>query len=608
VTNLTRQVCFGLLLSLLLGLCLACDGRPKSTSDNGSDDAASPAEPHVAEIDLRRGAPELASGSLLGGNDSRSFVHLIEQLHDVAETDEVKGVFVRLGVANVGMARAEEIGRQLSVLREKKVPIVCHADHYGNATTMLAALGCDEIWLTPAGNVDTVGLAAQLIFSRALLEKLKIQVDFLQVGKYKGAQEMFTRDSPSPEARQSLQTALGGIRKAWIENIEKARSKDASSLGLEDGPHTSAAAKSNGLIDEIGFESQARARVYERAGVTGKIVYFGRHDSSEGGVAELVRLLSDGDTNPLPHVAVVRATGAITLSGGGGLLSSGEGISQRSLSADLRRLEMDETVKAVVVRITSPGGSALASDLLWRSLMDLRAVKPLVFSVGSMAASGGYYMACAGPKVIAERTSILGSIGVVGGKLSFAASLEELGIHVEAVPANEQAGARSLYGSPLAPWDDATRAKLLTSMQHTYDLFVSRIAEGRGLDATKVEPYAEGRIMGGDDALAAGLIDEVGGLRRAIALARELAGDEDLPVQVMSSGGGLLQLLGIDDNNARALAAERLERETAARARRWLTAGLLPFREEVEAFATSATPLLQGEHILTALPFALALR
>jgi protease-4 len=204
----------------------------------------------------------------------------------------------------------------------------------------------------------------------------------------------------------------------------------------------------------------------------------------------------------------------------------------------------------------------------------------------------------------------VGSIGVVAGKLSFAESLEQLGIHVESVPG--QAGAdptRALLASPLARWDDATRAKLLLSIEGMYDLFLARIAEGRGVETSAIEPAAEGRIMNGHDAQRLGLVDELGGLNRAIELAIEVAGlDPETPIEIVQTENSLLGLLGVDGAHAKARAIEALEREAADRTRRILTGGLMPFREEIAAFEASAAPLLAGERVVLALPFVLAVR
>ncbi len=586
----------------------ACDGRPRGSAKDG-ELVATAAEDHLAELDLRRGVPEKAAASLLGGSSPVSFTDLVARLRTMPDEVHLKGVLIRLG-ASIGLARAEEIGRHVSKLRDKGLPVVCHAHGYNNATMLLAARACDEIFLSPAGTVDTLGLAGQLLFGRGLLDRLQVDVDFLQVGRFKGAKEPFTNTAASPEARGSLQTALSGLRRGWIDAIALGRGKSAEELGLEDGPHSPEAASNQGLIDQVGFYRDARKRALERAGVTGRVDYFGGAGPDEDGFAGLLRALSGAGGSTVPHVAVVRATGGITMHGGGSLLGGDGGISHAALSKVIRRLEQNDSTKAVVLRIDSPGGSALASDLLWRSLMDLREDKPLVVSIGSMAASGGYYLACAGNKIIAERTSILGSIGVVAGKLSFGRSLRELGVNVEAIAAEEGGNPnRALLGSPFSDWDDATRTKLQATIQAMYDLFLARIAEGRGGDAATFAPSAEGRIMAGDAARAGGLVDEIGGLSRAIDLATELAGLEaGTPIHVVRSNQGLLKVLGIEGAHARAVALNALEQRAADRARAMLTGGLLPYRGEIAAFAQSAQPLLEGERVIVALPYVLAVR
>lgn len=588
-------------------LLVGCDGRPEHGDRKDEPSLVSRSEPHVAEIDLRRGAPERPSGGLFDDPSPRSFTHLVLRLRSMREEEHLRGIFVRLGGSSIGLARAGEMGRLLGEFRDKKLPVVCHANGYDNATMLLAALGCDEIWVSPAGGVETVGIAGQLIFGRSLLDRLSVKVDFLQVGKFKGASEPFTRDGSSPEARQSLEGTLANLRTAWLAGISAGRGKGASELGIEDGPYGPTDAKERSLIDAIGFEHEARKRALERAEVKGHAVYFGPGEQEQGGMAELLRMLSGTSAATSPHIAVVRATGAITMQPSGSLFGGG-GISFTELSKTLKRLRRNEDTKAVVLRIDSPGGSALASDLLWNELMLLRAEKPLVVSIGGMAASGGYYLACAGTKIVADEASIVGSIGVVAGKLSFAESLAKIGVTVESVPADPEGGSRALYASALTGWDDATRAKVLRAMEAVYDLFIDRIAEGRDMAEDDINLYAEGRIMGGVPAHEGKMIDEIGGLGRALDLARELADlEEGIPVAVVEPPSGLLALLASDDPEVHAAIAER----KMLQAERTLQAGaleLLPFRSEVESYVASATPLLQGERMLTALPFALAVR
>jgi len=446
-----------------------------------------------------------------------------------------------------------------------------------------------------------------LLFGRSLLDKLHVRVDFLQAGKYKGASEPFERDSASPEALSSLQTALGGLRAAWLEGVEKSRGRDHDALQLENGPHAAAAAKELGLIDEIGFEGEALAHARGQLDNIPRVSYFGRAQSDARPVAELLRLVTGTSSMGVAHVAVVTAAGGITLQGSSSILPSGQGIQQRSFSRLLHRLANDDDVKAVVLRIDSPGGSALASDLIWHDLMVLRNAKPLVVSVGGMAASGGYYLASAGSKIVADRTTIVGSIGVVAGKLSFAESLAQIGVHVESVAAPGQSPTRALYGSPLTAWDGPTRAKVREAVLDTYRLFVARVAEGRRLPPSRIEAVAEGRIMGGDRAVLSGLVDERGGLIRAIDLALDLAGaDKQLAVRVVRPPSALMNLLGIDSEEP-AVAGGQLRRQLNQASEAALRRSWGPLGEQIAAFAASIDPLLGGEHLIAALPYALVL-
>lgn len=597
-------------IALLLTL-VACDGRaPAEGSSSESPTDAPEDEPHLAVLDFSTGVPETSSGGLFAPARPNTLAHFVLAMDDLTEDENVKGYLVTLGLASLPLARADEIGRKLGEVRAAGVPVICHADGYGNGTILMAAQGCDEIWVSPAGGVETVGLAGQLVFGRALLDKLKVDVDFLQVGDYKGAEEPFTRNSSSPEARASLQNALGAIRESWLKTIAEGRGKSAESLALEDGPHTPKQALALGLIDAVGFASEARARALERAGVEGSRERFGGFDDDRGGLADVLRALGGGAGGAdVPHIAVVHATGAIAMASGGGLLGGSDGIAARELGPKLVELAEDDAVKAVVLRLDSPGGSALASDLLWKELMDLRERKPLIISVGGMAASGGYYMACAGTKIVVEQNAIIGSIGVVGGKLSFARSVAEVGISVENVPAIEGGTTRSLYGSPLTAWDEPTRKKVRASIAEVYDLFLERITKGRDLSRADVEPHAAGRLMGGQQAVDAKLADEVGGLQRAIALAVELSGEGDIPVELHGGDGGLSDLFGTrTETPGRTELRLALEREAQRRVTRLSMGPWIALRPELETYLASALPLLGRERVLAALPYALTIR
>jgi protease-4 len=606
---------------------LACEGRARFDAGGPAPaESAAPAPrggkalldaPALVEIDLARGVPESRSTSFLGATSRRAHVDLVRALRTMSEggsaASSTKGIFVRLGTASVGLARAHEIGDLLAEVRKDK-PVICHADEYDNATLMLAARGCSKLWVSPAGGVDSIGIAAQLLFANKLLTRLHIAVDYLQVGKYKGAQEMFTRDEPSPEARASLQGTLRGLRSAWIAQIERGRAQPDVADAVEDGPYAPEAARARGLVDAIGYADEARDDAKKIAGTERSVARFGGGEASSGssrGLVGVLRSLAGSSHLGAPHVAVVPATGSITMSGSSSLLGGNDGINEHDLGRLVTKLTKDASAKAVVLRIDSPGGSALASDLLWKKLRALAAEKPLVISIGDMAASGGYYLSCAGTKIVAEPTSIVGSIGVVGGKLAVGRALDEIGVHAETVAAAPDAkkAARASYMSTFAPWDDATRERVLASMTSVYDLFLTRVAEGRGTTVDKIAPSAEGRIFGGLEAKERGLVDAIGGLNDAIDLAIKLSGlPKDAPVDVVDDEPGLLGLLEDGEGapgaagEAAVQAAERAARDAAIPAA-WRDA--VP---SAGAFVGSLSPLLSGERALAAMPFGMTIR
>lgn len=596
-------------VAAVLGLALAaCEGRPRSTPPSPALEASAPAYagPSIAEIDLTRGAPERTPSTWLGSSGRHTYADLVRSIERL-DAHDTKAVLVKLGTSSMGFARAEEIGTLLARAK-KDMPVVCHADGYDNASIALASRGCSKIWLSESGSVESIGVAFQLYYANKLLTKNKVGVDFLQIGKFKGAEEPFTRDGPSPEARESYETALRGIRGAWLAAIAEGRGAPAAAA-VEDGPYAAEEAKAKGLVDELGYYDDAVEAVKKEAGTKEIADRFGGHDDAAGarGVAGIVRALSGAGSISGPHVAIVPATGEITMASGGGLLpfGSSSGITERDLGRLIQRLTKSTSVKAVVLRIDSPGGSALASDLLWKRLMKLRAEKPIVVSVGGMAASGGYYLASTGSKIVAEPSSIVGSIGVVAGKIALGPALEEYGVHFETIAAEPSKAARATYGSVISPWDDATRARLKATMTSVYELFLKRVAEGRGTTPDKIASSAEGRLFGGVDAKTRGLVDELGGLSDAVKLARELAKlADDVPAEVVGDSGGLLDILDGRPEDEDGEAASRVARSI----RPDPLGEMLARSPEIAAFLGSLGPLTTGEHTLAAVPFAVVLR
>ncbi len=589
-------------------LAVACSGRLRSAAlDTEPGDDATPADDktgEVLEFDFANGIPETpGAGLFLPTPASRTYAGLIRDIERASTNASARGFFLRLGGETMGWAHAEELGLAFQRLREKTgKPVVCHAHVLDNRAAWFTARACSRIWLSPAGDLDTVGIAGQVVYLKGALDKLKIHTDILHMGRFKSAGESLTQEGPSDEARESLTAVLSSIRSTWLETYGAAR-KAKEEGDLEDGPWGPDEAKERGLIDAVGYESDARKDAEDRSKTSHVTVAFGNKSSDDSGfpAAEFLRLLAGtGSSTRHAHIVVLPAQGSIAMSGGG-ILSSDSGITAKGMEHEFRRLADDDTVKAVVLRIDSPGGSALASDLMWHDIMELRKKKPVVASVGDMAASGGYYLACAATKIVAERTSIVGSIGVLGGKIVVDDALSDLGVHAETFPASTGAGAasRAAFLSPLSPWDDATREKVRRQMQSVYELFLRRVAEGRGMPIDAVRAVAEGRIWSGVQGRDLHLVDELGGLGRALDVARGLARlPGDAPVTVEGAGATMLETLFAEDGPE---SSREVARTSASGASPWLARLAAPLRP----FVASLAPLVEGETTILALPFAL---
>jgi protease-4 len=600
---------FGAILLLAFAL-IGCTGRPHSATLGGTEGkkAKSTDSGDVLEFDLSSNFRESpGAGLLLPTPASRTYMGLIRDIERAASNPKARGFFVRLGETGVDWAHAEELGFAFQRLREKTgKSVICHANGLDNKAAWFFARGCTRAWVSPAGDVDTVGVAGQVVYLKSALDKLKITADFLHMGRYKSASEALTQDGPSDEARESLTAVLGSIRKTWLDGAVAAKKKNIAPA-LEDGPWSPDDAKAADLVDAVGYESDARADAETEAKSHHVVTAFGpKHEESSGfDASEILRLIAGAESGTKKaHIAVVPAEGSIAMGSSSALSDSG--ITARAMQRVIRRLASDDSVKAVVLRIDSPGGSALASDLIWHDLMELRKKKPLVTSVANMAASGGYYLACASTKIIAPETSIVGSIGVLGGKIVVADALAAIGVHTETFPASPSAGAaaRAAYLSPLKQWDDATREKVRKQMEQVYELFLKRVSEGRGLPVPLIRAVAEGRIWSGTQGLRLRLVDEIGGLGKAIDVARRLAKmDADAPVVIDGIGETLLEtLLGGNDDADEATVLALIARKKEAYGR-----ALGPIAAPIRPFVSSLSPLLEGETTLAAMPFGLVI-
>jgi len=424
--------------------------------------------------------------------------------------DRVRGMVVIPNTTGALWAQVQEIHDALEDFKKSGKSLVVFME-YGGATDYLLASAAERILMMPAGTLDLAGLATYEVFLRGAFDKLGVYPDLLHIGEFKTYSNTFTERGFTPAHREMTGSLNRDMYDQLVSAIAAGRNmtEDQVRLALDSGPFLPEEAKAAGLTDDVAYDDQ----IDDASPVQGTRRLEG-DDYTSGFVAGV---------GTGPRVALLYAVGTIA-SGG----SSFDGPGGMVLGSDtfvkwIRRVRADSSIRAIVIRIDSPGGSAIASEVIWRELMLTRRVKPVIVSMGDVAASGGYYMAVPATAIVAQPGTITGSIGVVTGKFVLKGALDKLGVGTDAVSDGRFA---EIY-SPFSPFTSAERAKVEEQMQSTYDLFLSRVAEGRGTTVEKIEAIAKGRVWTGQQAMDLGLVDELGGLDRAISLAKEHAKLDD---------------------------------------------------------------------------------
>ncbi len=479
-------------------------------------------EPYFAVLALDEPLGELAGLSLLAGLTGEGPVSPLRELTDriaAAATDEsVRALVLRLDRPAIDLVHADELRAALLAFKRSGKSLACHSEGVDDAGYHVLG-ACDRIVLAPLGGITIGGAAATPVHLKGLLDRLGIAADALHVGAFKGAAEPITRDAPSPEMVQTLEAIVGQRYETQLTGIMAARklSREQAVAAVDQAMFDDRTAVAAGLADGSAtwetFLDQTR-------GETPYKVLRGASKLGDFGALQRFLGLLPPERPGSAHVALVYAVGSIIDGDGSGLLGAREQIASRTLVAALRALAADSTVAAVVLRVDSGGGSALASEQIWVAAQALAATKPLVVSMGSAAASGGYYISAPATKIYANPDTLTGSIGVVGAKLVFGDALARVGVTTHEI----RKGERATMWSSMRPWSASERSAVEGMMRSTYDTFVSRVGQGRKLTAAQVEPIAQGRVWTGVDAKARGLVDELGTLQDAVAFARTQAG------------------------------------------------------------------------------------
>ena len=506
-------------------LYLMVSGAPSVASDS------------VLVLPVRGGLAEHRQSALLtsfgpGGPTVRS---VTDSLRKAKVDERISGVILKPQIGpRLYWGKLQEIRDAVIDYRESGKPIAAFIE-YGGAEDYYLASAADKVYLMPGSSLDVVGRAQYEMFVRNALDKVGIYPDVLAAGEYKTAANQYTETTMTPAHREMAESLNRDLYEQMIEGIAESRGLTGDEVRrlVDEGPFLPEDALAAGLVDGLAYADEMKRRE--------------PFDAADG------REISDSDyrqiglrsvgLNQGERIALIYAVGAVASGSSSFDVLNGEVLGSDTLTSAIRSAREDDSVRAIVLRIDSPGGSAIASDVIWREVGLVReSGKPIVASMSDMAASGGYYIAMGADAIVAQPATWTGSIGVVFGKFTTGGVYEKLGVGIEPVSEGRFA---EIY-SPVTRFSDAERAKAREHLDATYEQFVTKAAEGRGTTRDALHQVAQGRVWTGRQALEHGLIDEVGGLARAIALAKEKAGidpGDEVELVVYPRPKGFFELL-----------------------------------------------------------------
>jgi protease-4 len=492
--------------------------------------------------------------TLFGEAEVRTLHALVKTIRQATGEPDIHGLALVIEEPQINLAQIEELTRALRAFQAKGKKVFCYMDSANNATYALAA-AADHITLAETSELEIVGLHAELLFFRGLLDKIGVEADMLHCGAYKAALEPFTRTEPSPEFAENMNWLLDGIYERWLQLLATGRKLPVEEVKklVDAAPLSSERALAAKLVDEVATYAAFKDRLHKEFGqdveVLKKIEDVDKVELDTSNpftlIPQLIEMFqSAAETDEEPAVGLIYIDGGITTGKSDDSPFGVKTAGSTSLRAAFEQARQDENIKAVVVRVDSPGGSALGSDIIWNAATRCAAEKPVVVSMGAVAGSGGYYVAIPGETIFAEATTITGSIGVVGGKIVWKGLFQDkLGITTTEL----DRGAHAALMSTNRKWSDAERTFMLDYVTGIYDQFKGRITKSRGPRIKKdLESIAGGRVYTGAQALELGLVDKLGGLTDALDYAAGKAGlGRDYEVRQVPKAKGLEQFLAL---------------------------------------------------------------
>lgn len=500
--------------------------------------APSVANDSVLEIylsgDLPEHVAEDVSFASLQGRAPVTLLTVLKALERAAGDDRISAVEIEFNGLQAGWAKAQEVRWAIEKFRESGKPVYAYLVNAGTIDYYVAS-AADDLRSPPESVLDVKGLRAEVAFYKDLFDKLGVDVEMERIGKFKSAAEPYSRSSMSDEFRQVLDAMLDEYLKQFLDGIAPRRSMAPEDLRalLDEGPFLPNQAVEAGLLDGLAYPDE-QDELIRGALEVDELNRVTLSEYVQSGAIELEPSLTN-------RIAVLYGVGSILRSGGG--VFGDAVLASEDFNETVRLLRDDDSIDAVVLRIDSPGGDAIASDDMWRELNLLAAEKPIVVSMSDVAASGGYYMAMIGDApVLAYPGTVTGSIGVFFGKVNLRGLYDKIGLKKEILTRGRFAAIDSDY----LPLGEAERGKLREGIEHIYRGFVTKVAEARGAEYDAIHEVAQGHVWLGTQALENGLVDELGGFERAVSLAKERAGiaeDEDVSLLIYPSTKNLLEVL-----------------------------------------------------------------
>ncbi len=534
--------------------------------------------PLILELDLTdgiaEGPPADPLSALLTMRRTR-LQDLLAGLKRAADDDRVRVLVVKVGGSRIGLAKVQELRAAIGDFRRSGKLAVAWSESFGDFVRgnvpYYLATGFDKIYLQPSGTLGLTGIAVEQVFLRGTLEKLGIDFESAQRHEYKSATEQFTKSGFTGPSREAMARLAESVTEQLVGAIAAGREMPVEHVTelLARGPFLAQQALEARLVDGLLYRDEVYAQARKEAGPDATLLYLQRYQRTQS-IGDLPKRLGAGVQGIAPgqherFVATVYAHGAIRQgrSGRGG--PGGGGMGSDSVAAALRAAAADEGARAVVLRVNSPGGSYTASDVIWREVVRLRAAgKPVVVSMGDVAASGGYFIAAPADVIVVQPGTITGSIGVFMGKPVLRELFGRAGVTTDSI-ADGAGAARATMFSSSRPFSEPEWARINEWLDAVYADFTQKVAAGRRMPVERVHELARGRVWTGADAIANGLADEAGGLREAVAIARKRAGlPDDAPVRAYPRLGPLDQLRPAESSEARPAARAQLGTDALA--------------------------------------------